>query len=223
MLTLLLFAMKPLHAQMLKGTVGEAGSSDRIPGAFIRDINSTEVAVSDKKGNFELKTDSGHVLVFYSPGYVPDTLFLIDMKPKNVRLIMEGIVLREVNISAKKGFNPREEYADVYRKSKIYALSPSTWFSEEGRNARRLKKFFDREEQERHVDQVYTRAYVSSLVPLKGSELEDFMFMFRPTYAYITANNGPSLVVYVNDSYKKFMALPPEKRKMPRLVADTTQ
>jgi len=85
------------------------------------------------------------------------------------------------------------------------------------------KKFFDREEQERHVDQVYTRAYVSSLVPLKGSELEDFMFMFRPTYAYITANNGPSLVVYVNDSYKKFMALPPEKRKMPRLVADTTQ
>jgi hypothetical protein len=64
---------------------------------------------------------------------------------------------------------------------------------------------------------------VSSLVPLKGADLEDFMFMFRPSYAYIIANNGPSLVVYVNDSYKKFMALPPEKRKMPKLVADATR
>jgi hypothetical protein len=85
----LLFVMNPLRAQILKGTVGEAGSSDRIPGVFIRDINTTEVAITDKKGNFEMKTDSGHVLVFYSPGYVPDTLFLIDMKPKHVRLLME--------------------------------------------------------------------------------------------------------------------------------------
>jgi len=55
-------------------------------------------------------------------------------------------------------------------------------------------------------------------VPLRGRELEDFMTLYRPSYAYIMDNNGPSLAAYVNDSYKKFMALPPEKRKVQALT-----
>jgi hypothetical protein len=97
-------------------------------------------------------------------------------------------------------------------------MSPSTWFSREGKNARRLKRYFAREEQERHIDSVFSRVYVSSLVPLRGRDLEDFMTLYRPTYAYVMNNNGPSLAVYINDSYKKWRALPPEKRKVQELT-----
>ena len=73
----------------------------------------------------------------------------------------------------------------------------------------------------RRVDQVFTKTYVGSIVPLKGQELDDFMTMYRPTYAFITSNNSESLAVYINDSYKKYMALPPDKRTLPKLTSDT--
>ncbi|MES2279485.1 MAG: hypothetical protein V4592_25860 [Bacteroidota bacterium] len=210
---ILLFALKPLYAQTLKGSVVESGGTERIANVFIRDMNSKAVTLTDKKGNFIIQTESGHTLIFSSPGYVSDTLYVADMGLKRVKMLVQGIALNQVNIlSSRMPFNPRVEYADVYRKSKVYVMSPSTWFSREGKNARRLKHYFAREEQERHIDSVYNRVYVSTLVPLRGRELADFMTLYRPTYAYVMNNNGPSLALYINDSYKKFMALPPEQR-----------
>jgi hypothetical protein len=46
--------------------------------------------------------------------------------------------------------------------------------------------------------------------------------MYRPTYAFVTSNSSESLAVYINDSYKKFEALPPDKRVLPKLT-DTTK
>jgi hypothetical protein len=215
---LLILAVRPLRAQMLKGLVVENGSNDRMPNVFIKDANTRAIALTDKKGNFEIAASTGHTLIFSSPGYISDTLYVVDMQPKKIQMVTMGISLHQVTIqSTRTTFNPREEYPEVYRKSKVYVLSPTTWFSKEGRNARRLKRYFAREEQERHIDAVFNPVYVSTLVPLRGRDLEAFMVMYRPTYAYIMDNNGPSLAVYINDSYKKFMALPPEKRKIERL------
>ncbi|MDB5274966.1 MAG: hypothetical protein JWO58_3333 [Chitinophagaceae bacterium] len=210
---ILLFALKPLYAQTLKGSVVESGGTERIANVFIRDMNSKAVTLTDKKGNFIIQTEPGHTLIFSSPGYVSDTLYVADMGLKRVKMLVQGIALNQVNIlSSRMPFNPRVESADVYRKSKVYVMSPSTWFSREGKNARRLKRYFAREEQERHIDSVFNRVYVSTLVPLRGRELADFMTLYRPTYAYVMNNNGPSLALYINDSYKKFMALPPDQR-----------
>lgn len=201
------------NAQLLKGTVYETGTNNKLANVFIKDSNNKQLTLTDKDGKFEVRTETGHLIIFDSPGYVSDTLYVIDMKPKRVGLKTMTIALREVNINAKKeAFNPRAEYPEVYAKSKVYVLSPSTWFSKEGKDARRLKRFFASEEQERHVDEVYSVAYVGSIVPLKGRELETFMSLYRPTYAFLRNNNGPSLVAYINDSYKKYMALPPDKR-----------
>lgn len=217
-LIILMFAIKPLHAQILKGSVVENGSNDKLSNVFVKDVNAKAITLTDKKGNFEIATSTGHTLVFSSPGYISDTLYVFNMDPKRIEMIAMGISLRQVNIqSTHTTFNPRAEYPDVYRKSKVYIMSPGTWFSKEGRNARRLKHYFAREEQERHIDSVFNPVYVSTLVPLRGRDLEAFMVMFRPTYAYIMNNNGPSLAVYVNDSYKKFMSLPPDKRTIERL------
>ena len=86
------------------------------------------------------------------------------------------------------------------------------------RDARRLKRYFAREEQERRVDQVFNAVYVGSIIPHKGQDLEDFMTLYRPSYAFVTSNNSESMAVYINDSYKKFMALPPDKRHLQSLT-----
>lgn len=197
----------------LKGTVYENGTNNKLTDVFIKDINNRQVSITDKNGNFSIRAAAGQTLIFNSPGYNSDTLYLVDLAPKKVMMTTSMISLRAVNITAARTtFNPREEYPEVYEKSKVYAFSPSTWFSGEGKKARRLKRYFQREAEERSIDAAFSPSYVTSLVPLKGTDLENFMTMFRPSYAFLRSNNAESMVAYINDSYKKFMALPPDKR-----------
>jgi hypothetical protein len=208
-----------LYAQILvKGTVVESGSGIKLSNVFVKDVTNRQIALTDKSGKFEIKSETGHTLIFSSPGYVADTLYVVDLTPKHVELKTKTIPLREVNITASRlAFDSHKEYPDVYTKSKVYPLSPSSWFGKEGRNARRLKRYFAHEEQERRIDQVFNSVYVGSIVPLKGQDLYDFMTLYRPSYAFITGNNSESLAVYINDSYKKYMALPPDKRHLQKL------
>lgn len=217
---LTLLAVQKLQAQTLKGVVVEKGSGNKMNNVFIKDANSKYVTLTDKNGNFTANTQAGHTLIFDSPGYVADTLYVTNLRNTRIELVPLGIALRQVNVSSTRSatFNPEVEYPEVYTRSKVYALSPSSWFSREGQNARRLKKYFANEVKERHVDSVFTRAYVGSIVPLKGQDLESFMAMYRPSYDFVMNNNGGSMAVYINDSYKKFMALPPEKRRAPLLI-----
>jgi hypothetical protein len=220
---LLILAAFSANAQgLLKGSVYENGTTKKLPDVFIRDANTKQLTLTDKQGNFSIKTEPGHILIFESPGYVSDTLYVVDLTQKKIMLQTQTIALREVNISSTRtNFDPHKEYPEVYEKSKVYILSPSTWFSKDAKDARRLKKYFQREAQERRIDQVFNKAYVGSIVPLKGRQLENFMMLYRPSYAFVISNNAPSMVAYINDSYKKYMALPPKKRALPKL--DTTK
>ena len=215
-----LFIAVSVNAQgLLKGTVSEDGTNKRLQDVFIRDVTNKQFTLTDKLGNFTIGTETGHVLIFECPGYNPDTLYLIDMSPKKILLGIKSIALREVSINANRApFDPHKEYPEVYEKSKVYVMSPSTWFSKEGKDARRLKHYFQHEAEERHIDAVFTRAYVGSIVPLKDQELENFMTLYRPSYAFLMNNNGPSLAAYVNDCYKRYLALPPDKRSVPKLT-----
>ncbi|WP_158827083.1 hypothetical protein [Mucilaginibacter lacusdianchii] len=198
----------------LRGRVEETGSNIKMPDVLVRNENTKAVTTTDDNGNFQITASIGHTLIFTSPGYVSDTLFLVDMATKSIKMLPSSIALREVNIRSSRAFNPRAEYPQVYQRSKVYVLSPTSWFGKDAKDARRLKHYFEREVQERHVDSVFTRAYVSSIIPLKGQELEDFMTLYRPTYTFLRNNNGPSLAAYINDSYKKYKDLPTEKRKV---------
>ncbi|HEY9000287.1 MAG TPA: carboxypeptidase-like regulatory domain-containing protein [Mucilaginibacter sp.] len=219
LLTIALFISNALHAQIyVRGNVVDASNGAKLSDVFVRDITNKQITLTDKSGKFEIKSETGHILIFSAPTYVPDTMYVVDLTQKHVELKTQSISLKEVNITAQRlAFDPHKEYPDVYEKSKVYPLSPSSWFGKEARDARRLKRYFAREEQERKVDQVFNRVYVGSIVPLKGQELEDFMQLYRPSYSFITSNNSESLAVYINDSYKKWQALPPEKRHLQKL------
>ncbi len=215
----MLFASAAANAQLLKGTVYEGNGSTRLPEVFVHDLTNKQMTLTDKDGKFEIKAAPGHLLVFSAPSFASDTVLLTDLTAKKIRLQPQGIRLGTVNISSTRtAFDPRTEYSQIYEKAKVYPLSPSTWFSREGRNARRLKRYFEREVKEREIDAAFTPQRVTSVVPLKGQELEDFMTLYRPSYEFVKSNSdNASMIVYINDSYKKFMALPPEKRKVARL------
>jgi hypothetical protein len=200
----------------IRGQVTETGTNNKMFEVFIRNTNNNQVALTDEGGNFQIKGAVGNTLIFSSAGYVSDTLYVTDLNAKSIKMAQLGIALKAVNVKGER-FNPRTEYPQVYQKSKVYVLSPTSWFSKEGKDARRLKNYFAREEKERVVDSVFTKAYVSSIVPLKGVDLDNFMSLYRPTFEFVKSNNGETMAAYINDSYKKYMALPADKKKMPKL------
>jgi len=207
---------------IIKGRVTEIGTNAKMADVLIRNTNNNQASLTDAGGNFQIRGLIANTLIISSPGYVSDTLYVADMSSKAITMTPLGIALREVSVRGQK-FDPRTEYPQIYQKSKVYALSPTTWFGKEGKDARRLKKYFEREVRERKVDSVFTRTYVGSIVPLKGRELENFMSLYRPTYEFVSNNNGESMAAYINDSYKKYMALPADKKTVPKLVAEGAQ
>jgi hypothetical protein len=205
------------RAQVLSGTVIETIKNTRLGNVFIKDITSKQVALTDDAGNFDIRTELNHTLIFSLSGYVSDTLYVIDFKPKHIELKLRGLSLSDVNIySSSAPFNPESEYPEVYEKSK-FALSPSRIFGKESRDARRLKRYFKSEMEQRQIDSIFTRALVSSVVPLKGRDLENFMTMYRPTLEFAKNSSQQTLTLYINDSYRKYMALPADKKGLPAL------
>jgi hypothetical protein len=216
-LTALFFIGLSAKAQTLSGTVTETGKNTRLENVFIRDMGSKQVALTNKSGEFDIRTLLNHTLIFSLPGYVSDTLFVVDFKPKHIELKQGGISLQAVNIAdSRAAFDPEAEYPEVYRNSK-FALSPSRMFGKQSRDARRLKRYFKNEVEQRQIDAIFTKTLVSGVVPLKGKELENFMAMYRPTLAFAKNSSQQTLIVYINDNYKKFKELPVEKRSLPAL------
>jgi hypothetical protein len=212
---LCLFITSAASAQdYLEGKVVDAVGGKALSDVFIKNVTKSKITITEGDGEFEIPAAVGNLLIFSSPGYISDTLLVVDMRDLNIRLKTNPALLKEVNItSSRDDFDPRSEYPEIYTKSKVYILSPSSLFSKEAKNARRLKKYFAEEEKERAVDQAFSIAYVSSIVPLRGIELQTFMAMYRPSYEFIQSHSGPTLASYINDSYKKYKELTPEQRK----------
>src|SRR3569833_3278181 len=161
-LLIMLLLSSCLYAQTLViGVVVESGSGIKLENVFVRDLSNKQATLTDKAGRFMINTETGHLLIFSSPGYIADTLYVVDLSQKRVELKTQPNQLREVNITATRTptLNPQKEYPQVYEKSKVYPLTPSTWKEHKTRNARRLKRYFRTEQEERVVDKVFTRNY----------------------------------------------------------------
>src|ERR1700753_2988317 len=84
----------------LKGSVYESGTNNKLADVFIRDANTKQLGITDKQGNFSIKTEAGHTLIFDCPGYVSDTLYVVDLTQQKIVLQTQTIALREVSISS---------------------------------------------------------------------------------------------------------------------------
>ena len=216
---LFLFIVGTANAQnYFKGKVVDSSNDKGLGNVFVKNVTNKKITITEDDGKFEILGTVGNLLIFSSPGYIADTLVVVDTRALNIRLKENPALLRQVNVNSSSTFDPRTEYPEIYTKSKLYILSPSSLFSKESKNARRLKKYFAQEEKERAVDQAFSIAYVSSIIPLRGNELQTFMAIYRPSYDFIQSNSGPTLASYINDSYVKYKALTPEQRKKSSLT-----
>ncbi|MGY0040212.1 hypothetical protein [Pedobacter sp. NJ-S-72] len=184
--------------------------------------------MTNAKGEFSIAAVASQVIIFYQPGYLADTLFLINLKPVKRYLSLNNKLLHTVEIKA-GAFNPEIEYVDVYHKARFtklvqklvqnkpLRLSPSRMFGKEGRDARRFKRNLEREKNERKIDERFNERAVTSLTPLKGAELDYFMVLYRPSLKVLDKLDEEDFRFYLMNAYKTFKALPDTGRISPSL------
>src|SRR5665213_976599 len=79
LILLLITGVSAMAQGLLKGTVYDNANRTRLPDVFIRDNNSKQLTLTEKDGSFSIRTELGHTLIFDCPGYVSDTLYVVDM------------------------------------------------------------------------------------------------------------------------------------------------
>lgn len=223
LITLLLFC-KSVGAQVLKGSVVDRTTRLALNQTEVFNLSTKERTSTNNRGEFSINTQLNQILVFSQPGYVPDTLLIVNLKPIRRYLNAMPHQLSTVEISM-QAFNPEVQYADVYREAKAVNLNinqplefyPSRYFSKKGKSARKLKRRLENEKSERQIDARFNEAAVTALTPLKGAELDYFMVLYRPSLKELDKMDNGVLKFYLMDSYKKFKALPAEEKRFPSL------
>ena len=73
-----------------------------IEGATIKNLTSKAIALSNKDGHFAISAKVGDLISFGYSGYQTDTVYLINVFPKNVYLRAQVNTLNTVNITSTK-------------------------------------------------------------------------------------------------------------------------
>ncbi|MEJ2902768.1 hypothetical protein [Pedobacter panaciterrae] len=227
LLVLQFFLVLQVSSQVVTGTVVDRDSRLKLENVEVTNGTSKEKAITNAKGEFNIRAIPNQILIFNQPGYFSDTLFLINAKPIRKYMTLNNRFLNTVEIKA-EAFNPEIQYADVYRKAQAIKLaknqpfifSPSRYFSREGKFARRFKRKLEREKTERKIDQRFNEKVVKTYTPLTGAELDYFMVLYRPTIKKLDRMNEEDMKFYLMAAYKEFKALPPEKKVSPSLKSN---
>ncbi|GGC66559.1 hypothetical protein GCM10011387_19960 [Pedobacter quisquiliarum] len=219
----LLFLWIGVDAQMLPGIIKDRSSNIKLEDVSVSNQNTGASTQTNKEGAFKIAASLNQILIFYKPGYKPDTLLITDMKPMIRYFIIENKLLNTVEIKG-EAFNPEVQYADVYRKAKVisadqnkpFTFYPSKFFSKD-RFARRFKKRLEQEKLERKIDIRFNDRVVKTMTPLTGKELDCFMVRYRPTLKALNKLDQDDLMIYIMNSYKAFKLLPASERVLPSL------
>ncbi|MBN9380744.1 MAG: carboxypeptidase-like regulatory domain-containing protein [Chitinophagaceae bacterium] len=212
--------------RFLTGKVLKKDSKEFLVSVSIENRTQRRHDLSDERGTFRIQSAQGDMLIFSHVGYRTDTIVVdTSMQAGDYPVYMEpkAQTLRAVEVGSLSNYQldslaRREEYSWVYdhgtpprleRKRTGDGVGVSLNIfrnaSKEDQDREKLKKRLMREEEEHYIDFRYSRDYVSRLTKLKGDSLQQFMMHFRPTYDYCRKAANVDILVYVNDSFKKYM------------------
>jgi hypothetical protein len=226
---LLLMSAPSLNAQsILEGLVLDQVSNEVLDRIHIVNLSNKKETISNKEGGFKLPANVNDLVVFKCLGYQSDTVLLTSLKYLRHYLKESSNMLKTVNIINRVDY--RTQYAQTFNKAKVYLLKPgrgflfypSSYFSREGRQARKFVRFIKMEQYQVKIDERFNLKTVGAILPIKGRELDAFVAKYRPSYSFVMKATPAEFNLYLMDCYNKFKLIPPNKKLLPSLKVDST-
>lgn len=217
-----LLAFNKTQAQdLLKGRVQEHKNEMLLPGIKIENTTQHQTVYSDSKGSFMIRAKKGDVLHFTGMNYVPDTVYVADLKYLVVSLILRQNELKEVNVktsetrlgnlSAAPETGPLGSKTVVYQPNGGVKVKLFDSHSDE-KKREKLAKLEEEGEQYREIQAAFNEETVKKYIPLSGQELKNFVMKYTPDSKTFFSDKF-NMAAYINEGYKAFMKIPADKRK----------
>ncbi len=202
-----------------------------LPGVTVRNLTSKKISSTNNNGKFTIAANVGDVLEFSLVGYHTDTLYLTNLLNKTIYLPVKTNDLQQVDIQGakinKEVLNAKDTLAEKYtllstggnlgRKrmtDKVGGLSLNLGY---GKYKRQQLKEADLEERELYleeIDQNFNEKTVGALLKLEGSDLKNFILIYRPSVEQVKAERPFRYSYYTARAYEAWKKLTPEQRKM---------
>lgn len=211
--------------QFLTGTVRKKETLETLSSVSVFNQTKRTHKLSDEEGKYRITVQPGDIVIFSSVGYHPDTIavsekilgaefpILLDLRPVSLQAVTVGSLSNYQLDSLER----RHLYSWIYDQEPQPVVEPQRQGdgvgvelniiphgSSEVRQRLKLKKRILREEQRYYVNFRFSADYISRLTHLEGDSLQQFMVRYRPTYDFCRKAANVDILVYINDSFKKF-------------------
>lgn len=213
--------------QRLTGSVIDSASKQALKNVIVQNHTLNTKTFSDDGGNFSLAAQAGHTVSFSRVAHRSQTVVVRTLDPLIIRLVPNVNILEEVEVRHLKTFpsswqSPafrgqsmvyRNEYDDPTAGGVVFRIW--YWKKDEKRRKNRLKaeKMLSAD---RHIREIFSPLNLSLYIPLKGSDLDSFIWHYTPTPEIFSSPNF-ELLLYLNESYKKYQRLTAAEKKVPVL------
>lgn len=218
---------------VFKGQVYEIKTHIGLSGIEVHNMANKAVTMTNDKGGFSISAKKGDLLILKAFSYQPDTVLITSMTLQEIYLIPRSNMLKEVKVVTDSTKNFSKPYYDpqfhgqpvVYQRDDNLnykggiAIRFHDSHGSEKQRAKLAKEMSDQKAQD-EINKTFSPTNVAKFLPLKGQDIYDFIALYTPTTDQFQ-EKGFSLLLYLNDSYKKFLQLSPEERHLGRLPNDT--
>lgn len=223
----LLFGKVYAQENQVQGIIFDQSTKERIARVLVSNNRTKANTFNNLKGEFRIAAQLNDVLIFSKTGYFNDTVKITALQSLPVYLKRSSIVLREITIkdsvlnaqkkleATKKEFN--QVYGAIANKDLLTVGSNGAgigidaiynMLSRRGRNATKLRGIIERDYKANVVDARFNPIIVGAITGLKGEQLTNFMYRYRPDYNLVVMMNEYDFISYIKSCYSRFRRNP---------------
>lgn len=228
---LIIFVFVPcsLLAQKLssiKGTILSADSALHLRGINILNLNLKKKTISDINGNYFIPYKKTDTIEFSHDNWETKRIFGENLSD-SVFLLKKSIQIDEVFVLGDRLGSQAEMFEKlaieqnknnaIYYKGRPplsllnpFGGKPLTFFyellSKSGRKARKMSAEISDELDNEKISKMFNPDLISSIVPIEGDDLNDFIQKYKPTVAQVENWTAYDAHVYIKKCFDSYMA-----------------
>ncbi|MDQ8006034.1 MAG: hypothetical protein REI64_14625 [Pedobacter sp.] len=195
-----------------------------LQGVSVRNLTSKAVVLTDKDGRYAIQAKKGDLISYASMGYQTDTVYLVNLFPKNIYLRLAVNTLNTVDVTTVK-ISP---YLDTKDPDAVAAkrvdaskekgglrlnLGYGKWRKQQAKE-RELEEAADINEE---ISKNFNKTVIQKLVNYKEKDLDDYIGLYRPTVEQVKADTPFDYTYYIATTFNEWKKLPADARKLPAL------
>jgi hypothetical protein len=221
---------------ILNGHVLENKTRIYLHGVRIQNLSTNQMAFSGDRGEFSIAAKVGDLITFKSFSYQTDTLLVTNMREREVFLEPQKTILNQVTVTdtGNQSATPNKNFFPLYDpefhgQTVVYHRDRDGnydggltirlhYFTLDDHNKKKEQKKTEERIISEEISTIFTTDNIGHYLPLKGTNLDNFLLLYTPTVAVYNKKDFV-LLAYLNECYKTWLALTPEQRKAGRIFS----